>query len=48
MKQTTGFYPRPKVDTAKVAAVGPADGVLLTDTVRGAGLDAALSQALSP
>ena len=48
MKQTTRFYPRPKVDTAKVAAVGQAGGVLLTDTVRAAGLDAALSQALTP
>jgi len=48
VKQTTRFYPRPKVDTAKVVAVGQAGGVLLTDTVRAAGLDAALSQALTP
>jgi hypothetical protein len=47
VKQATGFYPRPRVDTAKVAAVGQAGGVLLTDTVRAAGLDAALSDALS-
>ena len=46
MKQATGFYPRPRVDTAKVAAVGQAGGVLLTDTVRAAGLDAGLSAAL--
>ena len=43
MRQTTG---RPKVDTAKVAAVGQAGGVLLTDTVRVAGLDVGLSVAL--
>ena len=47
MKQTTGFYPRPRVDTAKVAAVGQAGGVLLTATVRTAGLDVALSAALA-
>ncbi len=47
MKQTTGFYPRPRVDTAKVAAVGHAGGVLLTATVRAAGLDVALSAALA-
>ena len=48
MKQTTGFYPRPKVDTAKVAAVGQAGGVLLTETVRTAGLDVGLSAGLAP
>ena len=47
MKQTTGFYPRPTVDTAKVAAVGQAGGVLLTQTVRTAGLDTALSAGLA-
>lgn len=47
MKQTTGFYPRPSVDTAKVAAVGQAGGVLLTDTVRAAGLDVGLSAGLA-
>jgi len=45
--QTTGFYPRPRVDTAEVAAVGQAGGVLLTQTVRAAGLDVALSAALT-
>jgi len=35
------------VDTTKVAAVGQAGGVLLTDTVRAAGLDVALSEALA-
>jgi hypothetical protein len=47
VKQTTRFYPRLKVDTAKVSAVGQAGGVLLTDTVRAAGLDTAMSQALA-
>jgi len=47
VKQSTGFYPRPRVDTAKVAAVGQAGGVLLTQTVRAAGLDVALSAALT-
>ncbi len=32
VRRTTGFYPRPVVDTAKVAAVRRAGGVLLTDT----------------
>ena len=48
MKKTTGFYPRPKVDTRGRAAVGQAGGVLLTSTVRVAGLDAGLSSALAP
>jgi hypothetical protein len=48
VKQTTGLYPRVRVDTAKVSAVGQAGGVLLTDTVRAAGLDAELSAALAP
>jgi len=41
-----GFYPRVRVDAAPVAAVGSAGGVLLTETVRVAGLDTALSEAL--
>ena len=48
MKQTTRFYPRVHVDTAPSAAVGQAGGVLLTETVRLAGLDAALSVSLAP
>jgi hypothetical protein len=48
VRQTTGFYPRLKVDKAKVAAVAQGGGVLLTDTVRAAGLDAGLSAALAP
>ena len=47
MKKTTGFYPRPIVDTKSSTAVGQAGGVLLTSAVRAAGLDAGLSAALS-
>jgi len=43
VKQTTGFYPRVKVDTSGRGAVGQAGGVLLTETVRTSGLDVALS-----
>lgn len=48
MKQTTGFSPRPRVDTSGRVAVGQAGGVLLTSTVRAAGLDVGLSSALAP
>ena len=48
MKKTTGFYPRLSVDTGGRSAVGQAGGVLLTSTVRAAGLDVALSAALAP
>ncbi|MDK3258182.1 IS1380 family transposase [Blastococcus capsensis] len=48
MKKRSRFYPRVQVDTAEVPAVGSAGGVLLTDTVAAAGLDAALSAALTP
>jgi len=48
VKKTTGSYPRPSVDTRGRAAVGQAGGVLLTSTVRVAGLDAGLSSALAP
>ena len=48
MKKTTGFYPRPSVDTRGRAAIGQAGGVLLTSTVKAAGLDAGLSAALVP
>ena len=47
MKKSTGFYPRVRVDTSGVAAVGQAGGVLLTETVRAAGLDIVLSQSLA-
>jgi hypothetical protein len=41
------FYPRVQVDTSGSGAVGQAGGVLLTETVAAAGLDAALSAAPS-
>lgn len=47
MKKRGRFYPRVQVDTADVPAVGQAGGVLLTDTIAAAGLDAALSSALA-
>jgi hypothetical protein len=47
VKKTTGFYPRPSIDTKASAAVGQAGGVLLTGTVRASGLDVALSAALA-
>jgi len=47
VKKRSRFYPRVHVDTAGVAAVGQAGGVLLTDTVTAAGLDTALSAALT-
>ena len=34
MKETAGFYPRPKVDTSGRAAAGQAGEVLLKSTVR--------------
>ncbi len=46
MKKTTGFYPRLRVDTSGVSAVGQAGGVLLTETVRVSGLGVELSAAL--
>ena len=48
MKKTTGFYPRLRVDARGGSVVGQAGGVLLTSTVKVAGLDAALSAALAP
>jgi len=47
VKKSTGFYPRLRVDTSAVSAVGQAGGVLLTETVRSSGLDAGLSAALA-
>lgn len=47
MRKTIGFYPRPSIDTKGTTAVGQAGGVLLTGTVRAAGLDQALSAALA-
>mgnify|MGYP000957250604 CR=1 FL=1 len=48
MKKTTGFYPRLRVDAKGGSAVGQAGGVLLTSTVRAAGLGVGLSAALAP
>jgi hypothetical protein len=47
VKQAIGFYPRPDLDTTGSAVVSHAGAVLLTDTIRAAGLDTALSGALS-
>lgn len=47
MKNTTGLYPRLRVDTSsRCAAAGQAGGVLLTDTIRVSGLGAGLSAGL--
>ena len=46
--KTTGLYPRLHVDTADVAAIGHAGGVMLTETIRATGLDRVLSDALAP
>ncbi len=47
MVKSTGSYPRVHVDTAPVAAVGQAGGILLVETIRAAGLDRDLSAALA-
>ena len=47
MKQTTGFYPRVKVDTAASGAVGEAGGVLLIETIAVTGLGRGLSATLA-
>lgn len=47
MSKRSGLYPHVRVDTADVPAVAQAGGVLLTRTARVAGLDVALSDALS-
>jgi hypothetical protein len=47
VRHATGFYPRVRVDTSGVSAVGQAGGVLLVETVRASGLDAALMAGLS-
>lgn len=44
---TTGLFPRVRVDTSPVPAVGLAGGVLLTRTLAVTGLDRLLSEALS-
>ena len=48
MKKTTGLYPRVGVDARGAGVVSQAGGLLLTEAVRAAGLDAELSRALAP
>lgn len=45
---TTGFYPRVLVDANGAGVVSSAGGLLLTETVRAAGLDRLLTEALEP
>jgi len=47
VSNSSGFYPRLRVDTTISGAVGQAGGVLLTETVAAAGLGPAMSAALS-
>lgn len=47
MMQRSRFYPRPTVTSGAVSAVGQAGGVLLTETIRAAGLDVGLSAGLA-
>ena len=46
MMKRSRLYPRPTVVSGAVSAVGHAGGVLLTETIRAAGLDAGLSAGL--
>ncbi len=48
MRNRSGFYPCPVVDTAASNVVSQAGAVLLTETARTVGLDQALSSALAP
>ena len=48
MTNTTGSYPRLKVDTTASGAVGQVGGVLLTEAIAVSGLGRELSAALSP
>lgn len=48
MRESTGLYPGVRTDAAGTGVVSQAGAVLLTDTVRAAGLDRALSVALAP
>ena len=47
MMKRSRLYPRPMVVSGSVSAVGQAGGVLLTETIRAAGLDAGLSAGLA-
>jgi hypothetical protein len=46
VRESTGLYPRVRTDAAGTGVVSQAGAMLLTDTVRAAGLDRALSVAL--
>lgn len=48
MSKRSGFYRRVRVDAAGSGVVSQAGGVLLTETVRVAGLDRSLSAAMAP
>jgi len=48
VSNSTLFYPSVRVDRTASGVVSHAGGIVLTETVRRAGLDRALSQALSP
>ena len=48
MRNSTGLYPCVRTDAAGSGVVSQAGAVLLVDTIRAAGLDRALSVALSP
>ena len=47
MKKRNGLFPRPRVVSGSVSAVGQAGAVLLTETIRAAGLDVGLSTGLA-
>lgn len=47
MMKRSRLYPRPMVVSGSVSAFGQAGGVLLTETIRAAGLDAGLSAGLA-
>jgi hypothetical protein len=47
VKKRNRLYPSPMVSSGPVSAVGQAGGVLLTETIRAAGLDAGLSAGLA-
>ncbi len=48
MKKRIGSYPRVRMEGGGRAVVSQAGGVLLIETVRKAGLDTAISAALTP
>lgn len=48
MKKRSGLYPRVHTDATGSGVVSQAGGVTLVETIRAAGMDAVMSQALSP